>query len=403
MYTMLTTRWPLFRFALNMSGLLIGVAFLLLTMQVLRDEADDAAQYLQAAQNVLSSGDPYATTPGTPTAPPNPNPPLLAYLLTPLAGLPRPTFRLLWFGMNVIWLLLLLWFSLQLIAEPRIHSLWGVVVGGALTFFPVLMCLMVGQLGIFLALLGVLSFWLAERQRHTAAGAVLALGAAIKLYPGFLGLFYLRYGPRRVVWWAAAWGLLLLAIPLLIGGLLPYQNYVQRVLLGGFYPYASDFNVSLTGLFSRLFTVNGVFEAVAPLPTLARWLSVIANLAVVIFCVSLPAQRDAFGRLIVFAAWICGMQLITPLNGYYNLPALILPFLVILTALLRRPSLPAALIFALATTLLYLRSGWAEQDPLLSELLYRGWGALFVTPPLYAALAYLGLLGWFAHQQIAKR
>ncbi len=393
----LPARWPLVRFTLNMSGLLLGVAMLVLTASFLRDGADDAAQYHQAAQNLLSSGDPYATTPGTPEAPPNPNPPLLAYLLTPFASLPRPLFRLIWFGFNCLWLTLLVALSLKLIDDRRISELWGVVIGGVATFVPVLICLMVGQLGILLALLGVLSFWLAER-RPAAAGAALATAAAIKLYPGFLGLFFLVHGPRRLVWWAAGWGLLLLALPLLISGLTPYTSYAAKVLFGGFYPYASDFNVSLAGLFSRLFTVNGVFVAVAPQPELARWLSLIASALVFLACLRIPVGPDRFGRLIAFTAWICGMQLITPLNGYYNLPALILPLLTLLAALLRYPSPGAAFALVGATAMLYLRPGWAENDPLLSNLLYRGWGALAVTPPLYAALIYLVLLAWFAHR-----
>jgi hypothetical protein len=393
----LNARWPLVRFALNSTGLLLAVAMLVITAGFLRDGADDAAQYHQAAQNLLSVSDPYATTPGTPDAPPNPNPPLLAYLLTPFAGLPRPLFRLIWFGLNCLWLGLLVGLSLKLVDDRRITAYWGVVAGGVATFVPVLICLMVGQLGMLLALLGVLSFRLAER-RPAAAGAALATGAAIKLYPGFLGLFFLMHGPRRVVWWAAGWGVLLLALPLLISGPTPYVSYATKVLFGGFYPYASDFNVSLTGLFSRLFTVNGVFVAVAPAPELARWLSLIANVLVFVACLRIPAGADRFGRLIAFAAWICAMQLITPLNGYYNLPALILPFLTILAALLRYPSAGAAAALALATALLYLRPGWAENDPLLSTALYQGWGALAVTPPLYSSLIYFVLLAWCARR-----
>lgn len=392
-------RRRLLRFALNAVGMLFAVAMLVLLSGFLRDEADDAAQYHQAARNLLSVGDPYATTPARDGLPPNPNPPLLAYLLTPLAPLPRPVFRMLWFVLNSLCLAALVTLILRLIDERRISAYWGVVAGGVATFTPVLLCLMLGQLGIFLALLGLLAFALAER-RPAAAGASLAVAAAVKLYPGFLGLFFLANGPRRPLAWAILWGLLLLALPLAVSGLAPYEGYVRRVLLGDFYPFASDFNVSLTGLFSRLFTVNAVFVPVAPLPQIVRPLSLGAAALLLVACLRIPAGPDRFGRLLAFAAWVCAMQLVTPLNGYYNLPALILPILVLIAALLRYPAPWAAAAFALATAALYLRSGWAEPYPALA-VLYRGWGALLLVPSIYTNLVYMALLAWFARRHRA--
>jgi hypothetical protein len=381
----------------NICGLVLAALMLFTLVANLGTSADDSVQYHQAAINVLSVGDPYATTPSDDweVAAPNPNPPLLAYLLAPAAGLPHAAFRLAWFALNSVVLLALLALCLRVVDTPWLSQLAGLLLAGVLFWPAAYVCLSIGQLGLILALLAVLSFALAER-RPLAAGASLAVGAAIKLYPGLLGGFFLIRGPRRVLWFAAASGLLLLSIPLLAGGLAPYQDYARKVLLGGFYPYPAEFNISLNGLWSRLFTRNEYFRPIAELPALARLLTLAGAAAVLGGCAWASTANDKLGRLIGFAAWLCGMQLLTPLNGYYNLPALLLPFLTLCRCLGRYPSRPAAALLALATALLYIPPGWNRGLPWLDKALMGGPGLILLAPSLYGAILYLALLLAFA-------
>jgi len=391
--------------AANLCGLLLAALLLFTFATSLGEGADDSTQYRQAALNLLRSGDPYATTPSTDwdLAPPNPNPPLLAYLLLPAATLPQPTFRLVWFVLNSAALATLLALCLRAVGAPQLTRLWGLLAAGVLCWPAAYLCLSMGQLGIILALLAVLSFVLAAA-RPAAAGAALATGAAIKLYPGLLGLYYLLRGPRRPLWWAAVWGAVLLAVPLVISGLPPYENYLRKVLLGDFYPYAAEFNISLNGLWNRLFTANAYFKPIADLPALASALTLVSAVAVLVLCLQTAGARDQLGNLIAFAAWLCAMQLLTPLNGYYNLPALIFPFLVLCRCLGRYPALLPTLTLAFATALLFFPPGWNRGLPWLDQALAQGPGLLFLAPSLYGALLYLLLLRYFAarHQKVSS-
>lgn len=376
----------------NLLAVALAVLMLLSTGANLGNGADDSAQYRQASRNLLRTGDPYATTPSPgPLEPANPNPPLLAYLLVPLAPLPQPAFRLVWYLINCACLLALLALSLRLLADPALSRFWGVIFAGFVFAPPTYLCLALGQLGIMLALLAVTSFALASRHPGKA-GAALAFGAALKLYPAFIGLYVLVRGPRRVLWWAAAFGGFFLAIPALLSGLAPYESYLRKVLLGGYYPYPAAFNISLRGLWDRLFTANPYAGPWVDLPVLATGATLLSAALVVGLCLWVRAAPDHLGRLIVFAFWLCALQLLTPLNGYYNLPALLLPCLVLIACLRRYPSLGTLRLLALAVALLYLPPGWSRGFPALDQALRVGPGLLLQAPSLYGVILMALLL-----------
>lgn len=353
---------------------------------------DDSRQYRQAARNLLAVGDPYATTGGADASlPPYPNPPLLAYLLAPTLGLGEDGGRLAWFGLNVVALVALLWLSLRVARPPGARYYWGLLAFAVSISAPAYLCLLLGQLGIMLALLLVASFALAV-PRPVGAGATLALAAAIKLYPALPGLFFLLRGPQRVVWWAALCGAGLLALPLLFHGLRPYQSYVETVLLGNFYPYAAPFNVSLTGLWQRLLTPVGRFVPLAVSPDLASLLNLISAGVVLALCVWATRAPGELGRLLAYSMWLCAMLLLSPVNGYYNLVAVLLPLLVIVRALARYPSHGLSAATILATALICVAPGWALSWATALPALDRGWGLLLRVPSLWGLCGYLAIL-----------
>jgi Glycosyltransferase family 87 len=373
----------------------LALAILAQTGAGLSTTLDDSVQYWQAARNLLALGDPYATTPSIGDLAAFPNPPLLAYLFIPLAALERLRMQQLWFLLNSAALLGLVWLALRQFAPTRAARYWGVVLLAVISAPPTTAGLFLGQLGIMLALAGTASFVLARRHA-LVAGALLALAGAIKLYPALLGIYYLQRGPRRVVAAAIGAGAILGAAPILVSGLAPYQSYIDKVLLGGFYPYAAEFNVSLAGLWARLFTINGYVEPIGDLPLLARAMTLATALLVLGICLATPAGRDRLGRQIAFSAWICGMLLLTPLNGFYNLVALVVPFCTLLACLEGGPSRLRAAVLTVATLLACVAPGWSAASPGLDQLTHSGWGALLLTPALYGVLLYLGMLVWYA-------
>ncbi|MFV9506620.1 MAG: glycosyltransferase family 87 protein [Oscillochloridaceae bacterium umkhey_bin13] len=381
------------RLWINLIGL--GLASLLLATIALNlgPPTDDSRQYRQGARNVLTYGDPYATTfINDWSTPPYPNPPLLAYLLVPTVPLGEAGGRTLWFGLNLMALVALVVISLRIVELPRLKAYWGLLSLVVVLAPPVYLCLLYGQLGIMLTLLLVAGFACAER-RPALAGALLAFAAAIKIYPALVGGFYLLRGPRRVVWWAAGFGLLLLAFPILFHGLQPYQSYGERVLFSGFYPYAAEFNVSLMGLARRLFTVSGTrFSPVAELPLLASLLTLLGSLAVVALCVRSSFTPGRLGAQLSFSMWLCATLLLSPINGYYNLAGLIFPLFVLIRALYDNPERHLIGITALATALLALPPGWYRFSDSFDAAIRQGWTMMVLVPPLFGLILYLVVL-----------
>lgn len=357
---------------------------------------DDSAQYRQAARNIVQLGDPYATTaPGDWTIPPYPNPPLLAYLLVPALPLGEDGGRGLWFALNLAAWAAFLWLCLRVAAPAWARRHWGPLAAALALSPPTYLCLLYGQLGIMLALLLVASFALAGR-RPAASGAALALAAALKLYPGLVGFHFLLRGPRHVLGWAAGAGLAMLAAPTLFHGLAPYRTYVTKVLLSGFYPYAAEFNVSLMGLFRRLFTAAGHFDALADAPPLALGLTLVVSLLVLGVCLWAARTPGDDGALLAFALWFTASLLLSPINGYYNLAALAFPGLVIARELERTPSRGLSAAAVLATVLICLPPGWYESWPGLRPALERGWGLALLVPPIYGLCGYVAILAALA-------
>jgi hypothetical protein len=353
---------------------------------------DDSKQYRQAARNIVESGDPYATTRLRDAHYlPYPNPPLLAYLLVPTLPLGEVGGRLAWFALNLAAAIGFFWVTLRIAGPPWAINFWGLLVFALAFSPPTYLCLLYGQLGIMLALLLVASFALAQR-RSAFAGATIALAAVIKLYPGLPTLYYLLRGPRRVILWATAAGVILLLIPVFFHGLQPYQSYYETVLRGNFYPYAAEFNVSLMGLWQRLLTETGRFTALANAPTLALALTALTSLATLALCVRFTDTPGDLGALLSFSMWICATMLLSPINGYYNLTVLLLPLLVIARGLTRYPSVALSVGALVSTGLICLPPGWYDRWVGLGAILMQGWGLIALVPAIFGIYGYLAIL-----------
>ena len=131
-------------------------------------------------------------------------PPLLAWLLRPLARLDFETARTVWFGLNCLFLIVS---TLFLAGLADIDSWPGraASLAGTLVMPAVLLSLSLGQINIFLlACLSaalVLALKTSNRTAQAAAGFLVALAAAVKLFPALLVLVFLLR--RR---WAALAG-----------------------------------------------------------------------------------------------------------------------------------------------------------------------------------------------------
>ncbi|NJL34528.1 MAG: DUF2029 domain-containing protein [Chloroflexaceae bacterium] len=167
----------------------------------------------------------------------------------------------------------------------------------------------------------------------------MALATAIKLYPGWLGVYHLLRQQYRIVASAVGVGVGLLVLPVLVHGVTPYVDFVREMFSGRLYPHTAEFNISVTGFFQRLLTVHRYGIAIAVQPMLANILIGGCSLALVVLClVTRTSDTREPERLLGYSLWICVMLLLSPVNGYYNLVVVLLPVLAMLRWLEQHPN-----------------------------------------------------------------
>lgn len=261
----------------------------------------------------------------------NAHPPTAVLLGIPFAGLRFADAFALW---NVSSLVFLVASVGLIVRELRLpFSLWDVLPAIALLLlcYPFWHQMVHGQLNLLLLLL-LTGAWTADRNGHPHwAGTLVAAATAIKLFPGFVFVYFLL----RREWSAIRTGLLALvgftALTAIILGPEAYRSYFLEVL-----PRTSQWrsewpNLSLSGIWFKLFDSSNHLPpieiqslAYAPVLTLlgaiSTMLAVTANLAM-----KARQLRSAQGGDLLFALTVIGMLLVSPITWDHYLLLLILP------------------------------------------------------------------------------
>ena len=396
----------------NTAALILAFCWLGVIYATLNPEVDDFKQYWQASVNVRKLGDPYATTTGqellhgqaaTPQRKPGyPCPPFFAYLILPLSFLELRQAQSVWFGFNVFALAGLVWLCILLSGSQFARRYWGVVALGVVLAPPTFICLQLGQVGILLALLVVAGFAMASRN-GVIAGLMLAFATLIKLYPALMIVYSIVQRLRKLAFWSVVMSAAVLLVSVVFHGIHPYSSYVEKVLLGHLYPYAAEFNISLTGFCHRLLVANDYAVALVNQAVVAKL--VICALSVVVVSLCIWASRSLYGNVpprLQTCIWLCAMLVLSPVNGYYNLVLLLLPMLVMLHYLEQHPNRNIRNGLVLATVLVWFPPGWTNWQPTLYNTFHRNWGVLLLTPSFYGLLLYFLLLLALLRRQSAK-
>jgi hypothetical protein len=256
----------------------------------------------------------------------NAHPPASVLLALPFALLDYQTAYLSWNLLSVGCLLASLWMVARHAALRRSEALFLgtlLVVSNAFLHQTVQ-----GQWNLVLMLL-IVSAWVSERSgREGLSGSLLGLAAAIKIFPGFLALYYLARKEWR--------GLFAVVTSFLVANLLAawafgvgaFSDYVRDVL-----PELARFrdawpNASLLGFWSRLF--DGQYGRVVPVVRsglLTQSLTLACGAAVV----GITARRvaRARGRTQKDLGWaFCcvTMLLVSPITWDHYFLLLVLPF-----------------------------------------------------------------------------
>ncbi len=353
------------------------------------------------------------------------HPPFLILFFAPLALLPKVAAFTIW---GLLSLAAYLASGLLLLQALGWRSLRGVAlfVAGSLLWEPLIEAEGIQNLGQVLLLL-LVAAWLLERKgRLEWAGGLLGLATLMKLWPAALLLGAL--GRRQ--WRLALAGGLTFVAGVLVTGIAPgwgiYPIYLGPIQSAEFTDIPNEMNISLVGLFTRLWTGfrDPLWSPPFVFPPLVHGLA----LAQAVRLGEIVAALLLLGvvALIAWRLWrsptepvallsqgllVTALLLVFPVSWYAGLILLLLPCATLVLALrhLPRPSrwwwallvLSLALLIRPEVTLaLYPR--WM---PALQQAGLAGWGTVLVDLPTFALLLLTGLqaqlLWWASGQETA--
>jgi Glycosyltransferase family 87 len=328
------------------------------------------------------------------------SPPSSAIFYVPLSLLSLPSATVAWRAMNLTFLALagwLLWIAFSRSTSAPPSPIWLVL---ALTASePVRITLRLGQVGLLVLLLLVVSLWGLTRGRALVAALGIVLASALKVLPGFLLLHALYRRDRRVLVAAAAMGGLILGLGLVTGGLGPWRTWVTRVLPAVSAPVAYFGNQSVAGTLRRLAgappaelpTFNFTFSSPGdPRTALERVLVLaagITGLVLTLWRLGAEPGRDLLRRQLEFATMIPLMLLLAPLVWEFYLAWLVVPLFAMMAWLVERPMRPRGQMLLVGLLAL----AWVLMQYDTTDTYHRaGWPAALMSLGLYADLLLLG-------------
>jgi hypothetical protein len=265
----------------------------------------------------------------------NAHPPTAVLLALPLAPLSFPDAFIVWNVLSVWALGASAWLILERL-RPRL-SAW--------VLLPAVPCLLLGQpfwhqmvqgqLNLILLLL-LTATWAADRSgRPGWAGVFLGVVTAVKLFPGYLILYFMFRRNWRAVGAAVASTLAITALTVAVLGVEAYRSFFLEVL-----PQTSAFqttwtNCSLTGLWFKLFAPEKPWAMVDIQPLVAsRALAYLGALAgglasVALLATQIPRARARSGRDLAFALTVAAMLLVSPITWEHYFLLVLLPAAVV--------------------------------------------------------------------------
>jgi hypothetical protein len=370
-------------------------------------EGDDFTPYWNGAIAVASGQSPYAwLAENRPQEVPDYiYPPVLAMLLAPAVPvLDYTAARWAWLGLSVLCLAaatVLVWRACGL----RLRG------PGAMALVPLLVLLPsassalgAGTLSPALTLAAAATFAAVLARRADLTGGLVAVGAYLKSFPALLGGYLLLRRQWRAALVALGVGLALVAGSLLVLGWEPHWAYITGVIPAQRRWFGMPLNVSVTGVFTRLFSDGGFGTPVLDAPGLAQIAIVVTSGALLVATgyAIWRARTDRAGEAAAFALAVVAMLVLSPINGQYNLVIALVPLGVAAAAV--QHSWPRHLRWLLLIALLLslpvepcdlapLRDACVGPEGLSGGLPWReGWGSLLITGPLWGLLALWALL-----------
>jgi len=212
-------------------------------------------------------------------------------------------------------------------------TIWGLLIGWGLILFcnPFRHQMTQGQLNMLLLALIVAGWALERGDKPVWAGAMLGVAAAIKLFPGFLLIYYAARGQWRVVLGGALAGILVTGLSFPVLGYDAFWVYFHEVV-----PHVATYrdwwvNAALPGFWSRLFLADSGHVLPLVRSPGIYWGALIAS-GIVVGTVLLRATRLARSRRehdLTFSLAVIAMLLFGPITWDHSLVLLLIPVMVL--------------------------------------------------------------------------
>lgn len=262
----------------------------------------------------------------------NAHPPAAVLIALPLARFDYQTAQFIWnlvtFTLFVfsIWLV---WRELATRFQP-----WHVFSICTLLLFasPVVITLRQGQLNFLLAFLLTVG-WVADRHGYQlGAGLAVGLAAGLKLFPGFILLYFLGAGRWRAAIGLVIGAVVINALTLAVVGIGAFETYVREVIPSLQVFQSGWRNISINGWVLRLLDPHPIQAGPEAYrnPVLAKLLTAVGVLLVsaVVVWIAIRARRTVDPDR-GWAVALTGMLLVSPITWSHYLVLLVVPLAVL--------------------------------------------------------------------------
>lgn len=329
----------------------------------------------------------------------NVHPPTSILISLPLGALPHFDSLIVW---NVLGLIGLLGCWISLARHPTARWSWGTALLVAVILLwgkPFWQQFRQGQLNPILLVCLLLGWRAYERGRLVRAGFWIGGAAAIKLFPAFVGVYFLFRRDWKMLASCIVWGLLITALTVGVLGVETYRDYFEQVMPDALAWRSARTNASLPSLFCKLFDPGprgGNYQPLLQSPLVARTCIALAWAGTLwlLWDVSRRMKTNQTGYY-AFNVTLIAMLLLSPVTWEHSFLLLVGPLTVIYRQIRQRELwrwwfwLSLALLNAPVYALIEQYLNAAEAGAGMTPLQVMG------IPSLYCyGLASLLVLGW---------
>jgi hypothetical protein len=318
---MLTTHRERFILIIGLVLCVIGALVLSVLIRNVSLADSDLSQDINAAKNFLAGRSIYSNV--------NFHPPINALLFVPLSYLPYSIAIIIWSCLSSLFYfitILIVIIELQIQLSPRLRIL---IIGLAWMYYPFLGHIALGQLSLLLSLL-VIGAWGLQRHHHEKiAGALLGVACLIKLFPGIFLLFLIlrrrfKAALTMVTVIIVGW----LSTILIIGPEDVLLYVTQMAKMDAETNAVFPLNLSITGVFGRLFSAGPWVQPIISNPRISIWLTFFFSLGLFILWImqTWKMEKTIMGDDRAYAVTLLAMMLISPITWEHAFVMLVLPF-----------------------------------------------------------------------------